>query len=173
MRFTSQPSTPQQVLTQFWVEGTPFKLSTTVTTGVIASDVALSPNTATTAFSKYNTVFLEYRAVRIEVSLLPVDTNPGSSIAFITERDAGTPTYLDSFEIGSKNLINGSQKESKLVWTPRGPDDSEWILGGSTSTKCYFNLYTDNANMGSPAVVTALWIVRPRFLVQFRGLSST
>lgn len=136
-------------------------------------DYGLDVNTATTAFSKYNTVFLEHRTLKIEVHLMPVDINAGLTIAFITDRDAGVPTILDSEEIGNATISNNGQRPTVLTWVPKSPDDSDFVLYGTTSTKAYLNLYTDNANLGSPIAATALWVVRPRFLIQFRGLSST
>ena len=59
----------------------------------------------------------------------------------------------------------------KLVWSARDLSDLTFQPNGNfaTATPAYIKIYTDNANLGTPAVAQPLFVIRPYLTYQFRG----
>ena len=174
----NRPTFQNMVMSTMRLPGIPVTLTTTVTTGVIASELAFNPNSGVfgvDAFSRFTTVFREYRVGRVSVELIPLALNVGVSAFMISDVSIGTPTNLEAFTQEFKLVKNNEQKPNnlRLRWRNEDYSDASYVLTGTNKAVAYLESYTDNANYGSPTAVTALWLVRPVYEVQFRGLSSS
>jgi hypothetical protein len=176
----SQRSLPVsgQVMVRMSLRGLPLKLTSTVTTGVIADSTALNAASSTLGIPSFNTrfspMFLEYRINSIKLELIPLGIYTGVTYFFINEKSIGTPTYLDAFTVEASAVKNNEQstRNFTLHWKNQDFSDAQWVVTSANNFSSYLNTYTDNANLGSPVTATELWIIRPTFDISFRGLAN-
>jgi len=175
--FTSIPPYPSAGKAQLLLQGSPVLLTTTVTTGIIAYEGQISPPTIVNNFAgRFGATFDEYRVLRAHIEMHAVGIYTGQTAFFLSEVALGTPIFNEAQERTSKLLNNNNQvfKQSTnvLKWVARDTSDLAWQSIGTNYNGVHYYVYTDNANYGAPTTVTQLWIVRPRVLVEFRGLKS-
>jgi len=162
----------------FRIPANPVKLTTTVTTGVIAYEGQVSPPTVIGGFTtRFGTLFDEYRVIKATIELHPIGLNVGETALFLSEIGLGTPTNLEAEQRPGILLNNNNQlftlQNNTLSWRATDLLDLQFqnITVGYNGVHYY--VYTDNANYGAPTAVTDLWIVRPFLTIEFRGIRST
>jgi hypothetical protein len=158
------------------LEGTPLKLSTTVTTGVIASYIYVGKGNITGFASRFGSTFDEYRILGADVKITPLSASVGVTKFWWDEKADASPTANEAQERVSTPLANtnASAASSKIMrWRARDLLDLEYTPIGTDVKPAFFKVYTDTSTWGAPTTVTDLWLIEPRFIVEFRGLKST
>lgn len=119
-------------------------------------------------------MFDEARIIKATFELIPLGINTGVTAFFFSEVNLGTPTLLEAEERNARLLKNNEQslRNVKMSWTNSDFTDASWTTSTSSPASAYFCFYTDNANYGSPATVTSIFIVRAVLQIQFRGMKS-
>jgi hypothetical protein len=164
------PAYPGQVTKKFVLEGTPILLTTTVTTGVIASATGSSSAAIANFATRFGATFEEYRIVRIAYTIKCfASTNPGLFVHWIDEKQVAAPTLAEAQQKSSKSFPASSPMPHTLTWTANDPLDLQFQDIGTAVNSCAYKIYTDNANFGSSIVATAYAQIFPVFHVQFRG----
>jgi hypothetical protein len=167
-----KPAFPGQVVKQMKFEGTPILLTTTVTSGLIASSTifgfAQIPNWAT----RVGVLFEEYRIVKVKAILRCFSTsNPGLFTHWIDEKDPAAPTLAEANQKSTKQFQIASIPPRSIAWTAHSPED----LGFKDITVDYnpatYKIYTNAANFGSSIVATNVAQVTFQYVIQFRGLN--
>jgi hypothetical protein len=157
--------------------GTPYILTTTVTTGVISSATAVTGETLVTNWStRFQAVFDEYRVMSTRFIIKSLVASTGVTRFFFDSN--GTAALIDAQERRGSTLVNtnASTKSSyTMTYTPKEPGELAFVLTylATTGTYPYFCAYTNAANFGATAVATPLWLIQPELVVEFRGLKST
>lgn len=174
----NQPSFAGMNIVSLRLPGIPVKLTSIVTTGLIANEQSMNPNSGTVGietFSRYTAVFREYRIDSIRMEIIPLGIYTGATYFFFSERQLTTPTFYEAFTQEATLLKNNEQlaKNKFLTWKNSDYSDSTWTTTGVNLAPCFFETYTDNANLGSPVAATELYLLRPTYYLRFRGLSST
>jgi hypothetical protein len=160
------------------IYGTQVLLTTTVTTGLIASEQQISPPSTVSGWSsRFSTTFQEYRVISVTLEFIAVAINPGVTSFFIYEGSSGlgTPTVTEASEIPGRWINNNNQGASRhmLKWRAKDFTDASWRGISTGYNPFHWYAYTDATNFGSPTTAQNLWIVRPRMVIQFRGMAST
>jgi hypothetical protein len=158
------------------IVGSPFLLSTTVTSGLIASATVLDAQSLITNFAtRFNNCFAEYRAIRYTFRLRPLTVSTGVSRVFFAP--VTPPALIDAQERNGRYLANTSadtKSDTQFTYIPR--DTSELAFNqtnaGPSGILQYFCVYTNGANFGAPVTVVPLWFIQPEILVEFRGINS-
>lgn len=150
-------------------------LSTTVTTGVLASEIGLSTATLVQGYTRFSNLFEEHRIMSVTIEIIPLGLNNGVVSCFFAEESIGTPTIFEGVEKIAKlvKLNEQSPLNLKMSWQNRDFSDATWIKTTTANVPAYFYCYTDNANYGAPVTATQVLIIRPVFTIQYRGLKST
>jgi hypothetical protein len=157
-----------------WLPGTPVKVTSTVTTGAIATVVSVTPTSITSFNARFASTFVEYRIVRAKFQIrLFSSTNPGVIQAWFDEKNNGTPTLAEANERATL-IFNGSAVDTRpvLKWTCSDDLDLQYTATGTTATSGSFKVFSNNANFGSSIVATDYLIIEPEFQLQFRGLQG-
>jgi hypothetical protein len=150
-------------------------VSTTVTTGVIANTYQMSTAGIESFAARFGSTFDEYRILRVDVRVRPVNAASGVSAMFFDEKSTSAPTLADA---GEKTLslfpnTNSAQRTQIMMrWRARDLLDLQYTAIGASATPVTFKIYTDTANFGAPAAVTPVWLVEPLFHFEFRGIKS-
>jgi len=158
---------------------TPFQLSTTVTTGVIANAYAFDPTGNTSPdltiknWSTRCTAFQEYRIRSVTVRARPLTTTTGVSRMFFNRLTPTTPTQTIA-ESEPGMTVSHAQANSRAIvsqkWVNRDFQGLSWqpVINSPLSVT-QWNIYTDAALYGAPATATPLWLVDGNMVVEFRG----
>lgn len=158
------------------VHGTTTTLTTTVTTGVISFSYPIDLS-GVTGLSRYTNAWDECRIIRAEFEIFPVGIASGITVFFFDEQTSTNPTANEAQERDTFKFQNTNSFKNihRLTWVPRDLGDLNFIptVGSLAVPLAYFKAYTNNASFVSPAVVTNLWIVKPTFIVEWRGVKST
>ncbi len=162
---------PGQVVKAFKLEAAPLTVSTTVTTGVIASVYAVKASNIANFATRFGVLFEEYRIVRARFHVRNFSsTNPGLFVHWVDEKQTGNPTSAEALQKSMKSFSASSPSPHTITWTSNDPLDLQYIDIGTTSTElCTYKIYTDNTFFGSSTVATAYATIVPEFWVQFRG----
>ncbi len=167
-----QLSYPGQVSWDVWIPFNPIKLTTTVTTGLIANALPIVPTAVASFASRFQSTFVEYRMVQVRVRVkMFSSTNPGVMQFWFDEKSNATPTLVEAAE---RYILSVSASDTKgshqLLWTARDPLDLEYTAISTSVTPVTFKSYTSNANFGSSIVATDYCEVEGHIRFQFRGL---
>lgn len=155
--------------------GPPNVLTTTVTTGVISSAVAISTAQITSFATRFGSTFDEYRILGANIQIRPLTVSTGVTRFWFNEKSATAPAANDSFERTGITLDNtnaNSKSNTTMTWRARDLLDLQYTPIGTASTPAYFDVYTNNGNWGAPVTATALWIYDMELLIEFRGINS-
>ncbi len=158
------------------LEAAPTLLTTTVTTGVIASVYTISSAAITGFSTRFGSTFDEYRILLCRFRITPVTASTGVSKMWFDEKSSSAPTVNESLERTSIPFANtnASSKSSKImIWSARDLLDLQYIPIGTSTAVAYHKVYTDAGNWGAPIAATAIWIIEPVITVEFRGIKST
>ncbi len=168
------PSYPKQIVWQAWLPAAPKKLTTTVTTGVIADAYSVSFGIPTNFATRFGSTWVEARVVKARFAIrMFSSTNSGVMRFWYDEKLASAPTLVEAQErailsINCSDITTRSSPE----WTCNDITDLGYISISAPATKVTFKSYTDNANFGSSIVATDYCELAPEVLVQFRGLQG-
>ncbi len=166
------PAFRGQPVAQFWVPADPIKLTTTVTTGVIANTTAINYSlisSFTTRFAGWD----EYRVIQVRIEWKCFSsTNPGMVRGWVEDRSNATPT-LAIAEASEGLCFSAGDVVTPHVLTYRimDPVYIDYTQLNATQTIGYINTYTNNANYGATGVATDYVGVHAKLLFQFRGLA--
>jgi hypothetical protein len=170
------PAYAGQQVARLRLEGTPSLLTTTVTTGVIASAIQLSWSQITGFTTRFGSTFDEYRILGTDVRITPVSASSGVSKMWFDEKTTSAPTANEAKERTSVPLANTSAMSSSrktMRWRARDLLDLQYTPISTPAVPVTFKVYTDSATWGAPIAVTNLWLVEPVFTIEFRGIAST
>jgi hypothetical protein len=150
------------------------KLTTTVTTGVIASttaiQAALNPNFA----ARFGVVFDEYMILSAIIKFDTCSsTLPGSINAWIESAigNSAAPTLTDAKQNKTLTFPAGAnQRTHKIIFNPRNVNTQAWTLCTTTTAVCgYLKVYTNNADYGSSVAATDYLVVTGVLNIAFRN----
>lgn len=169
-----RPAFAGQQCAQFRIQSTPQLFSTTVTTGVIASDISITNQLINNWATRFAATWEEYRIVKCEADVrLFSSTAPGLLVSWWDEKDLTTPPTLAESRSKSTPAMsfNASSvdRRHKFVWTPHDLLDLQYTGSASDSNPVDFKIYSDTTNYGSSAVATAYGEACFFITVQFRG----
>jgi len=168
-------SYPNQVTWQVKLPATPIKLTTTVTTGIVANSLNVSILGLNNFATRFGATFVEYRIVRAQfVIRFFSSTNPGIIQFWIDEKSASAPTSTEALE---RFVMSASaaqiDKACQLKWVCSDPLDLQYTAIGTSYTPATFKSYTNNTQFGSSIVATDYAEIIPHFTLQFRGLQGS
>jgi len=158
------------------LEGTPALLTTTITTGVIASATQINIAGLTGFAARFGSTFDEYRILGADVRVTPVSASSGVSKMWFDEKGSSAPTANEAQERTAVPLANTNAMASSrktMRWRARDLLDLQYAPIGTGGTPVTFKVYTDLATWGAPIAATNIWLVEPVYIFEFRGLKST
>jgi len=176
LAITDQASYAGLQRTRLTIPGTPVLLSTTVTSGLIASTQAVQKTSISSFATRFATTYDEYRFVGCNYKCRAVGPNPGVGVVWFDEKSNSTATLTDSQEkTGRRFPFNSGNSKSDFVMRWRANDlvDLQWSAIATTQTPAYFKIYSDNANYGASIVATPYLLIEPEYIVEFRGLQGS
>jgi len=177
---TSRPKYAGEPVKRFTLAAPPTILSTTVTTGVIASTTNLDARGTIAGFlTRFQNTFDTYRVLKVVVKIRPLTVATGvTRMWFETSLASASDSATAASERVARTLSN-SQADSKstcqMSYEMNDIQELQYVSVASTQEPAYpiFYVYTDTASWGAPIAVTPLWLIEPIFTVEFRGLAST
>lgn len=149
------------------------KYTTTVTTGVIASSVAIQASLMTN-FSTRFAAFDEFRITQVLFKAnLCSASNPGTINMWVEPLSNTVP---NSTMAGTNSVrrfpAGGNDRTPTLLYRPADYAYLDWLtIGTTTSPIGWLNVYTDNSTFASSTVATDYMVVSADFTVQFRGMA--
>ncbi len=163
---------PTQPVCEHEVQSASFLLVTTITTGIIASNVPIQASSMANNFASRFLAYAEHRVVgcRAEVILFS-STQTGVLNQWFDEDDSAAPTSGKAANAICRRF-NASDvtRTHKMNYVPHDPAQQTWSLTSAASPIIgYHKLYTDASNYGSPIAVTTIGTVQYFLKVQFRG----
>jgi hypothetical protein len=170
------PAYAGQQKSVFRLPGTPTLLTTTVTSGLIANSTNISTGNISGFSTRFGSTFDEYRILGCDVIMRPVAASTGISVVMFDEKSSAVPTSSDAANRVGRRLINSNASSDGgsvvMKWRARDLVDLQYTAIGTGVTPCYVKVYTDAATWGAPVVATALWIIEPMLIIEFRGIKS-
>lgn len=164
-------SYPNQVVFQAWLPMTPLKLTTTVTTGQIASSFQVTSTNINTFATRFGATFVEYRIVKCLTKMRNFSsTNPGILQCWYDEASAAVPILAEAAERATLSNSACDVVPTSMLWTASDPLDLQYRAIGTAYTPVTWKVFTNNANFGSSIVATDYAEIVPVARVQFRGL---
>lgn len=146
-------------------------LTTTVTTGVIAS---VSPirsadiPTFSTRFAGYK----EWRIVKTVVKFKNFSSANAGLLVLWFDNQTYTPTLATSVDTrGLRFNMSDITKNHVLTYVPHDVDEQAWTAMGTDFTSGYIMFYTNNADYGAPVAITQIGLAEIVHTVQFRGFT--
>lgn len=168
------PSFPGQAVLSCVVDADPTIYTTTITTGVISAAQTINAANITNFSTRFAT-WQEYRIVKVYVEWTCLaQTTTGVFVGWVDEAGSSAPSGNSSLAAGGRveaplgDVFNKHRKE----WTVHDIGDLEYTAVGSTSTIGYIKTYTSNALYGAPTVATTAILMRPKYVIQFRGFAA-
>jgi hypothetical protein len=164
---------PTQNTNQLVIPGAQLTVSTTVTTGVIATALTVSAGNISNFTARFGSLYEEYRIVRVKFMFKCFSsTNPGLLTHWVDEKQSAAPTLAEAAVKSKLQFSASSPSPHVLTWTAQDPLDLQYIDIGTTNvTVCTYKVYSDNAAYGSSIVATAYGTIVPTYYIQFRGLN--
>ncbi len=163
--FKGQPVFATRIMSDF------FKLTTTVTTGQIASVVTITSALITNFVARFPG-FEEFRIVKAKIIITMFSsTNPGRVILYADPDDNTTPT-LQLARNHRSMMMGASDVTSPFVmsYTPHDLQKLNYTqVGAADAAIGYFKFFTNNTNLGSSIVATDYLDYSVELTVQFRG----
>jgi hypothetical protein len=152
----------------------PVKLTTTVTSGVIANSNQVNKGNVASFATRFASTFVEYRMVqaRMKVRLFS-STNPGIFQMFWDEKSIGAPTAAEASERATEEIsCAATDRTVESLWTCADPLDLQYQVMTTAITPVTFKTYTDNSTYGASIVATDYAEVSGFIRFQFRGLQG-
>lgn len=168
------PAFPGQYVTTMKLPTSTAVLSTTVTTGALASAISVDPTAALANWAtRFGAVFKEYRVIKAVLKMkMFSSTLPGQMNAWVDETLTGNPTSAQAQEYqGVTTFPAGANEMTHIVkWVPHSPTELAYVPVATGSTNATFKIYTDNASFGSSIVATQYMTYQQIITIQFRGI---
>jgi hypothetical protein len=166
--FRGQPVYTAKIMSDF------FKLTTTVTTGVIATVVTLRTNLITNFGARFPG-FEEFRIVKARIIITMFSsTNPGRVVLYADPDDSTTPTL--QLARNHRSMMLGASDITHpfiMSYTPHDLEKLNYVsMGAADNAIGYFKIYTDNAALGASIVATDYLDYSVDLTVQFRGFQG-
>ncbi len=166
--FKGQPTWSQKIIADY------HKLATTVTTGLISTNITISVADITNFAARF-IAFEEYRIVKAVLRMnLFSSTNPGRIVAYIDDDDSTAPNLANAH--AHRNITFAASDvggEKTLTYVPHSPDNQNWqTVATGTTAIGFFKIYTNNANLGASIVATDYIGYMMDLTIQFRGLTG-
>lgn len=174
-QITGSPAYKGNKLVTLELPGAPSLLTNTVTTGLLAFSYSVNPVGGVAGWStRFGSTFDEWRLESCVFEIIPVGLNVGVTSFFWSENSISV-TITEAEERAATWIKNNEQRpvNMRLRWRNQDYTDASFRNVSTGFNDVYFYAYTDAANMGAPVVATNLFILRPVFRVQFRGIAST
>jgi hypothetical protein len=166
---------PKQVVLEAWIPATPIKLTTTVTTGLIANASSVSSAFVSNFATRFGSTFVEYRFIRAKWKLRFFSSNnPGVVHFWVDDKSNAAPTLNEALQRAT-TVCSAADIGGKSVqkWVCADPLDLQYIaIGAAAVNVTTFKSYTNFTNFGSSIVATDYLEIEPEFQVQFRGLQT-
>jgi len=156
------------------VDADPTIYTTTVTTGVIAGNQAISVSNITNFSTRFAT-WQEYRIIKVQIDWTCVNsTTSGVCVGWVDEAGSSAPSGNSSLAAGGRVEFPLSDVFSKHVksWTVHDVGDLDYTALGSAQTIGWIKTYTSSALYGAPVAATVAVLMRPKYTMQFRGLAA-
>jgi len=168
-------SYPNQICWQVKLPATPIKLTTTVTTGLIANALNVNILGINNFASRFGATFVEYRIIKANFAVkFFSSTNPGIIQFWMDEKVTSAPTSTEALErYVLSSPAAAVDRPRALEWICSDPLDLQYQPIGTTYTPATFKSFTNNTNFGSSIVATDYCEILPHFLFQFRGLQGS
>lgn len=149
-----------------------------VSTGALASVIALDPNSLIPQWAARSQLFREYAVVgaRFEFSVTSSSNASGCVVAFVDETLATAPNagsvYTPHLEIPIPAYPDAGVMH-RLDYKPAGSyTDLDWIPVSSTTPKQWLKLFASTAATGTSASTTGAILVRGTLAIAFRGYAN-
>lgn len=168
------PSYPGQPVAKHLVQSFNTVLTTTVTTGAIASSISMDPTTIVTNWAtRFGSLYREYRVIAARARIVCFSsTNPGTLLCYWEEKDNAAPNNAQAAEQAMKRFAAADVfKEHLMSWHAKDLLDLQYVNTSTASNPVYWKLYTDFTNSGSSIVATPYCTVDFRMVIEFRGFS--
>lgn len=169
-----RPAFPGQFVCSIKLPGTTSQLSTTVTTGVIATAITCDPITNITGWgTRFQSTFKEYRVVKALLKMKTFSSVlPGQINSWIDETLTSAPTANQALQYqGVTTYPAGNNERTHIVkWSPHSLSELSYLPIGTASNNATFKIYTDNAVFGASAVATPYMTAQVIYSIQFRGI---
>jgi len=149
----------------------PVPLTTNVTTGVIAYNLAIQSS----IINNFASRFVGYTEFRVVKAVAKVRCSSSNGVGVLnhwfSEDDTAAPTASKTTNALALRFPAGDIIGSHdIKYVPHDPAQQTWTLVSSGNPIIgYYKFYTDNANWGSPIVSTQLCTLEFELTVQFRG----
>ncbi len=152
-------------------------VSTTVTTGAIASYYDVRASNVGGWTDRFTATFVEYRIVKARFHTRCFSsTNPGLLVTWFDEKNTTTVPLLAEAQQKMVSAFSASDvtKPHTMKWCAQDPLDLQYTTIATTNVvPVTYKVFTNNANFGASTVATPYLEIVPEFLVQFRGLQGT
>jgi len=167
------PFSPGQPGVVFPLEVFIGKLTTTVTTGVIASSTVIAASLVSNFASRF-VAFDEYRIRKFEaIYQLCSSTNPGILNTWCEPLTSNTGAPVANDAKNNRTVTfsaSATDKTIRLPYNPRDDNVTIWNAISTTTTSCgNLKVYTNNADFGSSIVATDYVVVTGIIWIEFRG----
>ena len=181
---------PYQKSQKLQVPGTT-QLTSCDASGNVALSIGINQGLILNLATRFGTTYDEMRILKAYCEIRPVasSTTSGLTIFFIDENDNGTPglsqarTHFgnavsnngQAFQVSrgiSRKLSTVPSEGIQLIeWSNRDIQDLNFLDTTDASTSlAYLKVYSDNANLGTPAVAQPLFVIRWTLTVEVRGM---
>jgi len=168
-------SYPHQIVWEVTLPATPIKLTTVVTTGLIANALNVNILGVNNFATRFGATFVEYRIVRAWFALkMFSSTNPGLLQFWLDEKVTSAPTSTEAAERYVLSMSAAQVDAPGMVkWVCSDPLDLQYQPIGTTYTPVTFKSFSNNTTYGSSIVATDYAEIVPHFQFQFRGLQGS
>jgi hypothetical protein len=166
------PYSPGTTIQTLVVEGDAQKFTTTVTTGLIASSLAIELGNIPSFAARFGAVYDSARIVKVLFEFRPCSsTTSGMAKVWVEPTSSASPTAAAAANNRTVKFSLGSNdKVAKLLYHPSDYQYLEFIpTSTTTSVVGYLNVYTDNANYASPVAATDAFVLCAKYTIQLRG----
>jgi hypothetical protein len=164
-----------EVVQSLIIPANPIKLTSTVTTGVIAHNHACDPVADVNSWAeRMGDMFVEYRVIKIVAIIHNIASATGLTQFYWDEVNSTPDAAAASQRTGMTILANtlGNQAYKVTSFVPTDLDDLNYKQITSSQTVAYFKAYTNNTDYGTTTVATDLFSYRLHYYIQFKGLKA-
>lgn len=161
----------EQAVCEFWAPGLTYKMAGSSSLMALTYQISLGALTNQTQLAS---VFKQYRILKAIATLIPISSDPGSSVFWFDDLSTSAPTSSEALTRTAVLRSNNSAAlppsgSYKYVWRPKEISALQFLPTSSPVIVTTLKGYSDSANFG--AGTTPTWFVRVKLLMQFRELA--
>jgi hypothetical protein len=148
------------------------KITTTVTTGLIALATAIQAGLVSNFNSRFGTTFDEYLIESFDLYInMCSSSNPGVINFWFETQSTSSPSAADATNNKTKTISAGSnEKQWRLHFNPRNAVTQAWTpISTTTAPIGYLKTFTNNSTFASSVVATDYAVLTGTLHVAFRG----